>query len=64
MHEAYMQIVNCRVGSLEILNPRQSRQCCVNCRVGSLEIEADEKSTEEFVNCRVGSLEKAPCTRL
>ena len=50
--------VNCRIGSLEILQSSDGRQTCVNCRIGSLEMLAQANGTYKNVNCRIGSLEK------
>ena len=50
-------LVNCRVGSLEMLLLNLSIRLSVNCRVGSLENQIKAGDNVIWVNCRVGSLE-------
>ena len=52
-----VDIVNCRVGSLEIAIDDSPNPGSVNCRVGSLESAMCNGSGVVRVNCRVGSLE-------
>ena len=49
--------VNCRIGSLEIIDRHVVFYTCVNCRIGSLEITPLECERLQGVNCRIGSLE-------
>ena len=52
-----MDIVNCRIGSLETWLHHDSYCRQVNCRIGSLEINAITPGILSRVNCRIGSLE-------
>ena len=51
------EVVNCRIGSLEIFNNLTGFAARVNCRIGSLEIANECMHNGIPVNCRIGSLE-------
>ena len=55
-----MDLVNCRIGSLEISMTGTISSFFVNCRIGSLEIIDWAIDAAEEVNCRIGSLENYP----
>ena len=38
-----LALVNCRIGSLEIMKSALSSRWLVNCRIGSLEIDKEEE---------------------
>ena len=52
-----VELVNCRIGSLEKFHPQHGCQPSVNCRIGSLEMQETENFDMDLVNCRIGSLE-------
>ena len=54
-------IVNCRIGSLEIMLKLLTLLRIVNCRIGSLENDAISGAVAVQVNCRIGSLENQQC---
>ena len=53
-----LQLVNCRIGSLEKAVVPSPAFIRVNCRIGSLETEKRDVVQNICVNCRIGSLEK------
>ena len=53
----FVKIVDCRIGSLEILIAGRYPTENVDCRIGSLESHVFERSSAFFVDCRIGSLE-------
>ena len=54
-----MDTVDCRIGSLEILNADEVPPEVVDCRIGSLEIPRLLRMRQQLVDCRIGSLEKS-----
>ena len=52
-----MDLVNCRIGSLESVVVKVSISKDVNCRIGSLEKFRSSNMQGHLVNCRIGSLE-------
>lgn len=54
-------LVNCRIGSLEIISSGSIMKVNVNCRTGSLDKKKLRSSSMEKVNCRIGSLETSVC---
>ena len=52
-------LVDCRIGSLEILSFSESGLLSVDCRIGSLETVLPEQAIRNEVDCRIGSLEKS-----
>ncbi len=53
----WQNMVNCRIGSLEIVLNYQLLYDNVNCRIGSLENKTAQITDLRKVNCRIGSLE-------
>ena len=58
-HAEAADLVDCRIGSLEILDVIGRSDTAVDCRIGSLEISGQAKGLAAPVDCRIGSLEKA-----
>ena len=50
-------VVNCRIGSLEMWCLMGNHKKHVNCRIGSLEKQMYAIDVSFSVNCRIGSLE-------
>ena len=50
-------LVDCRIGSLETMLPKQTIRNEVDCRIGSLEMLAQMREDRPVVDCRIGSLE-------
>ena len=51
------EVVNCRIGSLEMKMSYIMAPTLVNCRIGSLETDKLSLVLRRQVNCRIGSLE-------
>ena len=54
---ALLQMVHCRIGSLEKANIDYDYTPVVHCRIGSLEIQVQVAHVYAKVHCRIGSLE-------
>ena len=55
---ALWELVDCRIGSLENDEDKETVEKNVDCRIGSLETKGIPFSISLDVDCRIGSLEK------
>ena len=51
-------VVDCRIGSLEIEENFKPGDYWVDCRIGSLESRMSQSAMGGAVDCRIGSLER------